>query len=78
MMMGPKLKSQAFRVDYKFKANNIQRVMAQNAAAQVNDEARFQNFIQHENYEINSFRSNNQTENKQRSLIGSRSQFDGS
>lgn len=58
MMMKPKQKQFLTKSDAKFRINSATTRRTLNAVSTANDESRLTNFIQHENYEINSFRSN--------------------
>jgi hypothetical protein len=46
------------KTEGKFRINSATTRRTINAASTANDESRLANFIQNENYEINSFRSN--------------------
>ncbi len=58
MMMRPKKRVAATKNDSKYRINSATTRRTMNAVSNANDESRLTNFIQHENYEINSFRSN--------------------
>lgn len=58
--MRPKRKKEfGVKSEQKFRINSATTRRTMNAASTANDESRLTNFIQNENYEINSFRSNN-------------------
>jgi hypothetical protein len=58
LLMKPKKRIPATKNDSKFRINSATTKRTLNAISTANDESRMMNFIQHENYEINSFRSN--------------------
>lgn len=56
--MQPKKKTYLKKTEGKFRINSATTRRTLNAVSTANDESRLTNFIQNENYEINSFRSN--------------------
>jgi hypothetical protein len=58
LLMKPKKRIPATKNDSKFRINSATTRRTLNAISTANDESRMMNFIQNENYEINSFRSN--------------------
>ena len=58
MLMQPKKKNHLNKTEGKFRINSATTRRTKIAASNANDESRLTNFIQNENYEINSFRSN--------------------
>ena len=58
LMMKPKRKIAVIKNDSKYRVNSATTRRTMMAAATANDESRMTNFIQNENYEINSYRSN--------------------
>lgn len=58
LMMKPKKRVAVTKNDSKFRVNSATTRRTMIAAATANDESRMTNFIQNENYEINSYRSN--------------------
>lgn len=59
MMLRPKKKNFTMKNDSKFRINSASTRRTMNAISTAHDESRMTNFIQNENYEINSYRSNN-------------------
>ncbi len=62
-MMKPKQRHIYTKSDDKFRINSATTRRTVNAASTANDESRLTNFIQNENYEINSFRSDHKNDN---------------
>ena len=58
MLLQPKKRPFLTKKDGKYRLNSATNRRTQYAISTANDEARLHNFIQNENYEINSFRSN--------------------
>jgi hypothetical protein len=58
MLIQPKKRNFMKKVEGKFRINSATTRRTKQACSIVNDESRLTNFIQNENYEINSFRSN--------------------
>ncbi|CDW85337.1 UNKNOWN [Stylonychia lemnae] len=58
LFMKPKTRNQAVKNQSKFRINSATARRNLNAMSTINDESRMTNFIQNENYEINSYRSN--------------------
>eukprot|EP00347_Sterkiella_histriomuscorum_P005408 403356730 len=65
MLMKPKRRNQQTKNESKFRINSATTRRTLNAISTANDESRMMNFIQSENYEINSFRSNHDKSNSQ-------------
>ena len=58
--MKPKKKHNQMKSVEKFRINSATTRRTLNALSTAHDESRMTNFIQNENYEINSFRSNHE------------------